>query len=85
MINLEQYDYNKGIFQDDCFKINAIPLRSNNLITKSPQRNDLSQMKKFPDDLIYAYLCEVCFLISSNYHLNFCFYLDNSISSYIIR
>ncbi len=57
MSDLEQYDYEKGEFQDDCFKINAIPL---NIL---PTSNDFSQLKKFPDDLIYAYLCEVCLSI----------------------
>ena len=49
---LEQYDYEQGAFQDDCFKIQAIPLRP----SASPDR---SQTKKFPEDLVYAYLCEV--------------------------
>ena len=31
-VNLEQHDYDKGEFKDDCFKINAIPLRANNFV-----------------------------------------------------
>ncbi|CAF0819832.1 unnamed protein product [Adineta ricciae] len=64
-IKLEQHDYDKGEFQDDCFKIKAIPLRANNLILSPNSKrqcvsptNDLSQMKKYPNDLVYAYLCE---------------------------
>ena len=37
IIYLEQHDYDKGEFQDDCFKIKAIPLRANNL-TSSPSK-----------------------------------------------
>ncbi|CAF3759123.1 unnamed protein product [Rotaria socialis] len=64
-VKLEQNDYDKGEFKDDCFKINAIPLRANsfvpNLDTKRQRlttSNDLTQIQKFPDDLVYAYLCE---------------------------
>ena len=84
MIHLEQHDYDKGEFKDDCFKIKAIPLRATNYISnhgknnsfrgdlidciccftdakrqRATPSNDLSRMTKFPDDLIYAYLCEV--------------------------
>ncbi|CAF0999116.1 unnamed protein product [Adineta steineri] len=55
-VTLEQHDYDKAEFKDDCFKINAIALRANNSISNTG--NDLSQMKKFPEDLVYAYLCE---------------------------
>ncbi|CAF4668194.1 unnamed protein product [Rotaria sp. Silwood2] len=64
-VTLEQHDYDKSEFKDDCFKINAIPLRPNNDISNfdtKQQRlttsNNLISMKKFPDDLVYAYLCE---------------------------
>ncbi|CAF3464566.1 unnamed protein product [Rotaria sp. Silwood1] len=64
-VTLEQHDYDKGEFKDDCFKINAIPLRVNNNISNLDRKserlttsNDLTSMKKFSDDLVYAYLCE---------------------------
>ncbi|UJR08657.1 hypothetical protein I4U23_012916 [Adineta vaga] len=64
-VNLEQYDYDKGEFQDDCFKIKAIPLRPTNFISNLDSKrqrlstsNDASQITKFPDDLVYAYLCQ---------------------------
>jgi hypothetical protein len=85
-IVLEQYDYDKGQFEDDCFKINAIPLRSNYPVIKSPRQNELSQMRKFPEDLVYAYLCEVCFFfISFSFFLKIFIYLDTSISSSTLR
>lgn len=49
-MDLEQHDYDQKQFEDDCFTINAIPLRLT---------SEASSMKKFPEDLIYAYLCEV--------------------------
>jgi len=83
-MNLEQYDYDKGQFEDDCFKINAIPLQSSNPVTKSPRQNELSQMRKFPDDLVYAYLCEVWFHFFS-FVFEVFIYLDSSISSSTLR